>query len=147
MAEGPSTGSSPGETPQVSPGPAAGANVTSGARSDVGCPGRDRSLKRPSGWIRRRSRSFRNWRRADAGTSALMACSHRLRTRTRAPAAATRSLTSSSDAQGRAKSHTENVVSCTRVNARDKAGETTGWWAANQEGGKRGQTNVATVGE
>src|SRR2546428_10145510 len=56
----------------------------------------------------------------------LFRSSHLLRTRTRAPAAAARSLIASSEAVGRANSQTEIVVSCTRPRRRGKTGETVG---------------------
>src|SRR5437667_5366611 len=103
-----------------------------------------RSLKRPSGWMRFKSRSCSSWRSAAAGTSALTACNQRLRTRTRAPAAVARSLIASSDAVGRAKSQTEMVVSWTRLRRRGKTGETAGRCAANPAGRNTSQMNRRT---
>src|SRR3989441_372463 len=100
-----------------------------------------RSLKRPSGWTRLKSRSWRSWRSAAAGTSALTACNQLLRTRTRAPTAATRSLIASRDAVGRANSQTEMVVSWTRLRRRGKTGETAGRCAANPAGRNTSQMN------
>src|SRR2546425_9609778 len=105
-------------------------------------PGRSpRSLKRPSGWTRLKSRSWRSWRSAAAGTSALTACNQLLRTRTRAPTAAARSLIASRDAVGRANSQTEIVVSWTRARRRGKTGETAGRCAANPAGRNTSQMN------
>jgi len=138
ISEGPRTGSSPGVKPQVSPGTSTGAVIL--RETGLGC----RSLKRPNGWIRRRSRSCSSCRSAAAGTSTLTACNQRLRTRTRAPAAAARSLIAWRDAVGRANNQTETVVSGTRSSRRGRTGETLGRCAANPAGRNRSQMNRRT---
>src|SRR6266542_292907 len=70
-----------------------------------------------------------------------MALSQRLRTRTRAPEAVTRSLSAASETPGRAKSQTDTVVSCARCKSCGSTGETAGRGAANPAGRNTIQKN------